>query len=295
MDPIQHPMNPDDDQSWEDVSEDELRYRARPPSSTPSTTLRSTGRTARTRANARRRNAHPSTLSRKHVYGNFRAVRTEVSPPLPQETMENRGPGFGENVNHTLHHILDLSSPILQLIKTPFFDALHYGLDVFRTVVRMMKTPICLFLFVLACTYGLAFASGAIRSALAPLCSVPFVSLLCPASPARGAPSRSNPGRTPRWADFPSLLNVETKSLEALLDEAVQGPGLALEIKKAEMATSDLTTLVRISNLNSRDVLADSLGEFVKDARKVGRGLTRFSSRVGGAVDKWVHHLSRSK
>jgi hypothetical protein len=287
MDPIQHLINPDDDQSWEDVSEDELRYRARPPSSTPSTSLRSTtGRTARIRAGARRRNAQPSTLSRKHLYGDFRGVRTEVSPPLLQETMENRGPGFGENVNHILRHILDLSSPILQMMKNPFFDVLYYGLDVFRTVVRMMKIPICLFLFVFACTYGLAFASGAIRSALAPLCSVPFVSLLCPASPPRGSPSHSNPNRNPRWADFPSLLNVETKSLEALLDEAVQGPGLALEIKKAEMATSDLTTLVRISRLNSRDVLADSLGEFVKDARKVGRGLTRFSSRVGGAVDK---------
>jgi len=85
---------------------------------------------------------------------------------------------------------------------------------------------------------------------------------------------------------------VEYKSLESLLDEAVEGPGLALEIKKAEMATSDLVTLVRISKLNSREILANSLGEFVKDARKVGRGLTRFSSRVGGAMDKYAYRLS---
>jgi hypothetical protein len=81
---------------------------------------------------------------------------------------------------------------------------------------------------------------------------------------------------------------VEGKTFESLLDEAVEGPGLALEIKKAEMATSDLATLVRVSKLNSREILADSLSEFVKDARKVGRGLTRFSSKVGGTVDSII-------
>lgn len=85
---------------------------------------------------------------------------------------------------------------------------------------------------------------------------------------------------------------MESKTLESLLDEMVEGPGLALEIKKAEMATSDLATLVRVSDLKSREFLADSLSEFVKDARKVGRGLTRFSSKVGGTVDRYVHLLS---
>ena len=58
------------------------------------------------------------------------------------------------------------------------------------------------------------------------------------------------------------------------------------------MATSDLATMVRVSDLNSREVLADSLSEFVKDPRKVSRGLTRLSSRVGGAVDRCVFLLS---
>lgn len=86
-------------------------------------------------------------------------------------------------------------------------------------------------------------------------------------------------------------MNVQSKSFETLLEEAVDGPGLALEIKKAEMATSDLATLVRVSELKSRDMLAASLGDFVEDARKAGRGLTRFSSKVGGAVDKSVHYF----
>jgi hypothetical protein len=84
---------------------------------------------------------------------------------------------------------------------------------------------------------------------------------------------------------------MESRTFESLLDNAAQGPGLAHEIKKAGMATSDLATLVRVSNLNSRAILADSLSEFVKDARKAGRGLTRFSSKVGGTVDGYIYLL----
>ena len=261
----------DDELLWEDLPEDELIYRSRSPSTT---SFRSTSGAARTRKTTRQRTA---TSPRRHIHGDFRSpVRVrrdhppiiEVLPPPPQEPTATRGPEPLEILASSLSHIF------------------CFVLDIFCTVIRMMKTPICVFLVVLACAYALAFTSAAIRSALAPLCSVPVVSLLCPVSPPSGPPPRSSHDRAPQWADFPSLLNVERKTLEALLDETVEGPGLALEIKKAEMATSDLATLVRVSSLNSRDALADSLGEFVKDARKVGRGLTRFSSRVGGAVDK---------
>ena len=149
----------------------------------------------------------------------------------------------------------------------------------------MLKYPISIALTIVACAYALAIMSDAVRS---PMCSIPVVSLLCPAI-APAEPFRpSNSERAPLWADFPNLLKVESKSLESLLDTTIEGPGLALEIKKAGMATSDLATRVRVSNVDSREILADSLSEFVKDARKVSRGLTRFSSRVGGAIDKYV-------
>jgi hypothetical protein len=89
----------------------------------------------------------------------------------------------------------------------------------------------------------------------------------------------------PRWADYPKLVDVQSSTFEQLLDESVGGSGLALEIKKAEMATVDLNTLVRVSNLKSRDLIAETLSEFVEDAKKTGRGLQKLSSKVGGAVD----------
>ncbi|KAI9509813.1 hypothetical protein F5148DRAFT_977694 [Russula earlei] len=178
------------------------------------------------------------------------------------------------------------SPKVVNMLRTSLIHVMYYIAEVSGTVVRMTKFPISITLAALVCAYGLAIMSGAIGSALRPMCSIPVVSLLCPAS--SGPPSPPTPGRTPQWADFPSLLNVERKSFESLLDEAVVGPGLAIEIKKAEMATSDLVTVVRVSKLNSREILADSLSEFVKDARKVGRGLTRFSSKVGGAIDNII-------
>jgi hypothetical protein len=159
---------------------------------------------------------------------------------------------------------------------------------------RTGKYPIFITLAILVCACALAVMPDAVGSALASMCAVPAISLLCPAI-AHGGPSRPpNPERIPLWADFPSLLKVESKTLETLLDETIEVPGLALEMKKAEMATSDLAMLVHISKLNSREFLADALREFVKDARKVSRGLMSFSSSVGSAVDKCVYLLSAS-
>ena len=180
---------------------------------------------------------------------------------------------------------------ISNVLASSLIPVICYITEVLVTVVRIMKLPFSMALVILACAYILSIMSNAVASALAPICSTPIISLLCITSKPREVPRPPNPDRTPQWADFPSLLNVESKTLESLLDEMVEGPGLALQIKKAEMATSDLATLVRVSDLKSREFLADTLSEFVKDARKVGRGLTRFSSKVGGTVDSYVHLL----
>ena len=219
--------------------------------------------------------------------------------PVPQRNSRFDPPSQGMPVPQRdskveLSSLEPASTPGLKLgsiLISSLLPVVYYIAEVLGVVVRIMKFPFSIALAAMVCLYALSIMSGAVSSALAPICTTPVLSLLCPTSKSSGPAHRSNPARTPQWADFPSLLNVESKTFESLLDEAVQGPGLALEIKKAEMATSDLATLVRVSNLNSRAILADSLSEFVKDARKVGRGLTRFSSKVGGTVDRYVYLL----
>jgi hypothetical protein len=264
---------PEDDNSWEDLSDDEPRRRSKP-RSTSSNSFRSA-----TKSSARRRTPKPTpkpTPRRWNVYEDHgspvrapRELSVSPGPPPPRPAAVVPGPSL----------LVALPSGV---------DVLRYISDILGTVFRVLKIPISLVLATIACLYVISLASGAIRTALAPICSIPIVGLACPSlEPIKPKPI-PNSGRVPRRPDFPGLLNVESKSLEALLDESAEGPGLALEIKKAEMATTDLVTLVHISKLNSREVLADSLRNFVKDARKVSRGLTRFSSRVGGAVDNII-------
>jgi len=72
------------------------------------------------------------------------------------------------------------------------------------------------------------------------------------------------------------------------MDDFVTGSALSLQVKHAEMATTDLVTLVRINDLKAKNTLATSLLDFVDDAKKTGKGLQRLSSNVGGAVDRYA-------
>lgn len=86
--------------------------------------------------------------------------------------------------------------------------------------------------------------------------------------------------------EWETLWKIQGASFEALLDESVGGSALALEVKQAEMATRDLASRIRVSDLRTKVTLARILDDFVSDAKKTGRGLQSLSSRVYGAVDR---------
>ncbi|KAI0254992.1 hypothetical protein BJV78DRAFT_1151829 [Lactifluus subvellereus] len=279
--PQQKVEDSDDGQRREVLQEDNQVHRSGLPANIPPSSFTSTISTASTRRSTRQ----PATLSvTSHTHGVLRSpvhVQHEhspngiVEPPPPVPRYDLRNP-VQVRPEHELPGTKEPPPPALQeLAEAPgpeHREASASHTNVFRTVVPKMMSLMSI-LFVLAYAYTLTPG----RTSGASWCSVPVVSLFCPASRPSAPP--------PQWADFPRLLNLESGTFEALLDETVKGPGLALELKKAGVATRDLATLVRISNLTSREVLADSLSEFVKDARKVGRGLIRLNSRVGGAVD----------
>lgn len=85
------------------------------------------------------------------------------------------------------------------------------------------------------------------------------------------------------------MIEIQSKTFEQLLDESIGSSSLALDIKKAEMATSDLVTVVRISDLRSKDQLANALSGFSDNARETARGLQKLNAKISGSVDKYVH------
>ena len=118
----------------------------------------------------------------------------------------------------------------------------------------------------------------------APLCILPGISSSSLCRPIEVVDSEPRI----KWADFPNMMNVQSKTLGQLLDESIGGSSLSLEVRKAEMATVDLTTLVRVSDLKSNEILAEALTAFIHDAKKTARGLTKLGSKVGGAVDEYA-------
>lgn len=155
-----------------------------------------------------------------------------------------------------------------------------YVLDVFTSAIRLLRYPLSFILFLWLLAVLMSRVNQTLRTAFAPLCYIPGVS-----RSAFCAPSPPSESKAPRWADYPHLMDTQSGAFEQLLDSSAGGSALALEIKKAEMATVDLATLVRVSELRSRDLIAETLTDFVEDARKTGRGLQRLSAKVGGAVD----------
>jgi len=126
--------------------------------------------------------------------------------------------------------------------------------------------------------------SSTLWSAVAPLCYLPIISSLrlCETWHSVSVPEK----QTLRWADYPKMVDLQSNTFQQLMDDSIGGSALSLEVKKAEMAVTDLAIAVRLSNLKAKDSLAGFLIEFVQDARKAGRGLHQLGSKIGGAVDK---------
>lgn len=153
----------------------------------------------------------------------------------------------------------------------------RYIFDVCRTALALLRKPLGFLLFVFVLAQALLSISHILRNAFAPICWIPFISSTFMCQHTLTAP--------PPTVNYPVLMEAETRTFEQLLDEASGGSVLSLEVKKAEMATSDLVTLVHLSSLTSKETLARMLLDFVEDAKKTGRRLQKLHAKVSGSVD----------
>jgi hypothetical protein len=156
-------------------------------------------------------------------------------------------------------------------------DAFHFNRRIFSVVLWM---TILWFLFSVMVSQLVFFTS--------PVCGLKLLSPVIPFCRweiFKSSPPHISGGKSVQWADYPKLVDMQMKTFDQLLDENTQNEGLALEVKKAEIASNDLVTLVRVSDLKSRDQIAERLERFVDDARGTGRSLHALGAKVRGAVD----------
>jgi hypothetical protein len=173
---------------------------------------------------------------------------------------------------------------VLAAAKTLLVFIFGYVVQILNIVLRILRVPLSILVFVYLLSFMTARVTHAIQVAFSPFCKLPGMSHLnlCASLYSDGLDNKSHP----QWANYPKLVDIQSNTFEQLLEGTVGGSALALNVKKVEMATKDLVTLVRLSELNSKDTLAESLSSFVDDARKTGRGLTKLSSKIGGTVDQ---------
>ncbi|CAG7852055.1 SubName: Full=Uncharacterized protein {ECO:0000313/EMBL:CCA74701.1} [Serendipita indica DSM 11827] len=158
-------------------------------------------------------------------------------------------------------------------------------LDIVKTVLQLMKQPIAFvlvgYIIIVVISYTASYIASLVVTGLAPLCALPLATMV----PACRHLSQSTTTQTrapePR---YPDLVALQTR-FETVMESAGLGTNLAMDMKNSEMAVRDLNTLVKLSDLVSKDLLASSLDKFIVSAKDASRHLTRLDSGVGGAVD----------
>ncbi|KAJ6576639.1 hypothetical protein DFH09DRAFT_914501, partial [Mycena vulgaris] len=178
---------------------------------------------------------------------------------------------------------LKIELPTEQMYDGSIF-VVGYVLDVFKMAIHLLRKPLSFLVFLWMFAFILSRISHTIRAAFSPLCYIPGISSSALCLPDGYSTAEGN-RQSLKWADYPTLVDVQSTTIEQLLDESSSGSALALQIKKTEIATTDLVTLVRVSDLKSRDILANHLRLFVDQARTAGWALNTLNSKVAGAVD----------
>ncbi|KAJ3540656.1 hypothetical protein NMY22_g4210 [Coprinellus aureogranulatus] len=187
------------------------------------------------------------------------------------------------------------------------YSTAKYILTIFRRTMTILGFPLAgitsllLLLVIVALLLQLAVASltpaldrlsSVLATTLGPFCYIPYVSSIgiCNSLLDHLSESPSTKiKRTVRWADYPRLVEIQSKSFGQMVDEyvltATTPSSLSLDLKKAEMATADLILLIRASDLKTRESLASTLSQFSGSARTAGRALARLDAKMNGALD----------
>lgn len=259
------------DGSWEDediVVEHPINAGLRRPSSPASASATSTRQTPK----RKRRRAYLATSRRNDYQEAPLPTSLSTKPPRPKTDRFTL-----PSTDVLLDGAKDISIFTIQYVWDVSSRCLHHS----RFMLGLLSALWIIALITIR-------ISPTLWGAVSPVCYMPFVSNsnMCVAWRKALPEKKTSEKKVPQWADYPKMVDLQSKTFQQLMDESIGGSALSLEVKKAEMAITDLVSFVQLSKLKAKDSLASSLLQFVLDAKKTGRGLQRLSSKIGGAVDK---------
>lgn len=180
-----------------------------------------------------------------------------------------------------------------QSFPAAMFDMLSWVLGVFSLAFRYAQKPLAVFLAVYFVFGGFIIvqnmATKSIYTSLSPLCRIPGVAWLdlpfCPAIIPKDAHKSASSKKPP--VEFDGLMNVQER-FEEVLEKSAQGVSLPMEMKRSETSVRDLRTMVRYSNLQSKEELVLEFDGFIDAARTASNDLQKFNTHVGSAVDSVI-------
>jgi len=165
--------------------------------------------------------------------------------------------------------VRDYATPTFRRIVEVAANASHFERRFFSVAVGI---AVASFLFSTVTSHLVFFAR--------PMCSLQIVSIpFCHWEP------------PVRWADYPTLVDLQARYSNQLLDESVGYERFVLEVKNAERVNNNLIVLVGMSDLDNKTEIAERLGTLADDLRVAGKGLHSLRGKIQGAVNSYVSPL----
>ncbi|KAM5355363.1 hypothetical protein ACJ41O_002009 [Fusarium nematophilum] len=183
-----------------------------------------------------------------------------------------------------------IGSQLARSIPAALYNTIAWFFGVVALAFRYAQRPFAILLAIYLCFGGLIIAQNmatrSIAASLSPLCRLPGVSLLnlpfCPSLDTIVPPDARGAGPAP--VEFDDLMTVQSQ-FEHVLEKSADGVSLPFEMKRSETAIRDLRSLVRHSDLQSRDELLLEFDGYIETARQTASDLQKFNTHVGSAVD----------
>lgn len=208
-----------------------------------------------------------------------RGLRQANTGPVPRNLKHEQNPQFPR---------ASLAQRFASSAPEFLFDSAAWFLGTFRMALRYAQWPLAImfaiYLTIGACMMAKDTIVNSLSTPFAPLCRIPGVSLInLPFCPDRSTGS----GDGSSVVEFDELMSVQSQ-FEKVLEDSAQGVSLPMDMKRSEASVRDLRTMVKYSELPSRDELVHEFDIYIDSIRMSANDLTMFNTHVGSAVDSVI-------